>query len=523
MKFLNKEEKFILQTLYSVQKQDNMPFMTLEDLSSAISGDPELKRNSINRLVSKGYLYWCKDDAAKAVYVAFSEKGAEYISSKLSWVDIASSSIDGLDIMPFGYASTETFAESVSLSKMVEERIKQAQENGEIKTGVDEEGNEIQYIDINLDNIKDEMQKAMDNKKNMPKDEWLNKLEKEFLDKKEQPKEKNVLESPKQIKAFLDENIYNQEDAKIAAATLLYNHNRGIRKNILFVGPSGCGKTEIFRSLNKIYKNIYIFDASNITSDGWKGSKKSFSVFEEMANCGFSKYEIEHSIIVFDEFDKLCTPQFTATGENVSANVQGEMLSLIEGRNISTGHAVINTSNISFVFLGAFENLFKKQEKEERGLGFGNELRVSKTLKPISMQDVIDYGMRTEVAGRITSITQLSPLKEEDFYKILNDEKISPIERLEKQYGFSLNLTDEKLHEIAKEAVDNKMGARFINSKIQDLYDKEIFERDGFLVSDTSKDENNSKDGSSDEERKMSEDEMERLINNNPFFVPLSS
>ena len=75
--------------------------------------------------------------------------------------------------------------------------------------------------------------------------------------------------SPKAIKKYLDKHIEGQEEAKIAAAVMMYNHMRGIKENGIFVGPSGCGKTEIFRVLADLFpETIYIYDASSITDDG---------------------------------------------------------------------------------------------------------------------------------------------------------------------------------------------------------------------------------------------------------------
>ena len=288
--------------------------------------------------------------------------------------------------------------------------------------------------------------------------------------------------TPKEIKEFLDRHVYRQDTAKIAAATMLYCHTKGMRRTGLFIGPSGCGKTEIFRTLKKLYPFIYIYDASSITNDGWSGGKKTYSVFQEMLASGMTKEEIEHSVIVFDEFDKLCVPKISKGGENVAASVQGEFLSMIEGSNVSfKGLApdVINTENITFVFLGAFEDLYKEREhkRTQNAIGFATAKEEGEVDgKLFTAEDLIRFGIRTEIMGRIGKIVQLNNLEEEDFYNILKDDNISPVKKLMKNISSSVVFSDEHLREIAKAAAKTGLGVRYLKTQIENEFDAYIFE-----------------------------------------------
>lgn len=283
---------------------------------------------------------------------------------------------------------------------------------------------------------------------------------------------------PKDIKKFLDAHIIGQEAAKKQASVVLFSHMIGVKRNALFAGPSGCGKTEIFRQLKTIYPNIYIYDVSNITTSGFTGHKKADTVFSDLIQMGVPIERIEHSIIVFDEFDKLCAPSFNSKGENVSRENQGEFLSMIEGTDLSTSDGIIDTRNISFVFLGAFEDIFlkKKKENETHHIGFGANDAEKTDAYDITVEDLIEFGVRTEIAGRILSITRLNKLTADDYVRILKSETISPIEAVKKDYGIDLHIDDEEIRAMAEEASQKSLGARWLRSEVMQRCDEEIFE-----------------------------------------------
>lgn len=158
--------------------------------------------------------------------------------------------------------------------------------------------------------------------------------------------------TPSEIKERLDENIYSQEEAKKAAALLLYSHIRDRRRNMLFVGPSGCGKTEIFREMKKIFPLVQFFDAGSVTTEGFSGAKKYYTPFADMLREGYSEEEAEHAIIVIDEADKLFAPLHDSAGDNVNDQIQSEYLAMVEGTKVSIPKIryVIDSSNVSLEY-----------------------------------------------------------------------------------------------------------------------------------------------------------------------------
>ena len=166
----------------------------------------------------------------------------------------------------------------------------------------------------------------------------------------------SILDDPRKIYEYLRSKVYKQDEACKAAAMILYNHVKGITSRNIFCGPAGSGKTYIWNIIkNKLYPYVIIADASTMTKTGWSGSNKISSPLYQINPSVRAGY-----IIVYDEFDKLCKPQYSRD-ENVSACVQSELLTLIQPSNeymrlkSSDGsERTIRVDNISYVFCGSF-------------------------------------------------------------------------------------------------------------------------------------------------------------------------
>lgn len=283
--------------------------------------------------------------------------------------------------------------------------------------------------------------------------------------------------SPQKIYEWLSRHIYGQEKAVKAAAMLLYNHEMGRKRNVLFIGQTGSGKTEIWRVCKQLNPNIRIIDSTMITGEGWSGSFKIKNVFDNM-----SRKDAEKAIIVFDEFDKFCEPKVSSSGTNHSLIMQNELLKLIEGTTLQLKDFSIDTSKISFVFCGSFERLteMKTDREAEASIGFGSSsvkkeahLVYEDVLQP---EDLVKYsGMRLEIAGRINQIVQLTPMTAGDFQEILKNEQISPLHQLERQYGVKLRLDQDTEQKLVQEAERTRMGVRYLRSRIQQMLDEQMF------------------------------------------------
>lgn len=282
--------------------------------------------------------------------------------------------------------------------------------------------------------------------------------------------------TPRQIYEQLNQSIYGQEDAKIAASMLLWNHLHGRKRNLLFAGPTGCGKTALFEALKRIYPYIIIVDGTKITKEGWKGSFKMSSIFDTLTPSA-----AQLSIVVIDEADKLFEPQTDSGNENVSYQIQSELLKLIEGTELTrSDHQIVDTSHVSFVFLGSFQQMQKKKlEAAEKALKNRNitDAEVLLTHDVITTQDLISFaGVRQEVAGRIDTIVQMKPMEAEDFFRILNTSSMSPLSQLERQYGIRIDIPERQEKELCKQAADSHLGVRYLKSQLQHQLDTLLFD-----------------------------------------------
>ncbi|MBE5885996.1 MAG: AAA family ATPase [Lachnospiraceae bacterium] len=308
--------------------------------------------------------------------------------------------------------------------------------------------------------------------------EWYDDRNKFIRHEREPTKEAGDYKTPQQIYNYLNTRIWKQEEAKRAASMMMWKCLNGIKENVMFCGPSGSGKSEIFRQLKLIFpRHLTVYDTSNLTADGWKGDKKVNSLLVDSVG------KTHNSIIVLDEFDKLLTPRFSHS-ENVSASIQSELLTSIEGatQQVTLAKDVtheVHTQRISFAMCGAFSNLSEDVATKNKGasIGFGASLEAVKPYaKPLTAEDIIEFGALPELMGRIQRIVNLEPMTADDYTQMLCKSSHSPIQRLEDIYGIKLCLSEEKKLELAQNAYDSGLGVREITNQLTRMVDDVLFE-----------------------------------------------
>lgn len=286
--------------------------------------------------------------------------------------------------------------------------------------------------------------------------------------------------SAREIYNYLDERIIKQDEAKKAAAMIMWKCLKGIKQNIMFCGPTGCGKTEIWRCLSTLFPNrISIVDASSLTMEGFTGNTKWQDLFRSD-----HFRDSRNNIMVIDETDKMISPRFTSSGENVSEVIMNEGLKIIEGTvlKIKDGrdnYRYVDTKLISFVMLGAFSRKAEEIAEKQRGcaLGFGSEKKDIKAYsKPMTVKDILDFGATPEFMGRISKVVNLSPMTKRDYENILYKEGCSPIKKLEKTYNLKIYITDEHREMVLENAVNNGLGIRGMANELANLLDEKLFE-----------------------------------------------
>lgn len=288
--------------------------------------------------------------------------------------------------------------------------------------------------------------------------------------------------SPLTLVEYLNKYIIGQEDAKETAAMALYFHilflenpQMKLKKgNYLFFGPSGSGKTEIWRRLKDVSPiDILFVDASRITPPGYQGPEMD-DIF--LALTGETQ-NIEESIIVFDEFDKLCRVSIGSQGTMYNEETQGAFLTLIEGGSFKGKIGKrINTQKIMFVFAGAFIGLDDGTETAKCGFitpddtGRGSR----KTLE----ERFIRYGIIPEIMGRITGFSRLHKLTRDDYIAIctkVNDNALVDIQKKYEKVGIHVSVSEDAIDAIADKAAETELGAREISRILNDVSSKLVF------------------------------------------------
>ena len=287
--------------------------------------------------------------------------------------------------------------------------------------------------------------------------------------------------APKDIYDFLDRRIIGQESAKKAAAMVMYNHLQGRRSTALFCGPTGCGKTEIWRRLAEAFpKRIKIVDSTRLAADGWKGSIHLRDIFEGQPSVGLLKKGL---IVVFDEADKMmCENRISSTGMDYSAIVQNDLLKMMDGDVIEFGDEgpgkkafTVDCSRVSVVMLGAFEDLMKRRTDRPAVMGFNavNTTEQSFEHADIGIEDLIEAGMRREIAGRLSRIAALDPLGEEQLTGILY---ACVLPDIAKETGKTVFIDEDSAAVLVKQAAGSALGARSMRSALRNALDNMIFE-----------------------------------------------
>lgn len=311
--------------------------------------------------------------------------------------------------------------------------------------------------------------------------------------------------TPHEIKAYLDQYIIGQDEAKKYLSVAVYNHYKRInqegaaddvdieKSNIILVGPTGTGKTLLAKTIARLLKVPFaIVDATVLTEAGYVGEDIESLLTRLLQACDYDVASAEKGIVFIDEIDKIARK---SDNPSITRDVSGEgvqqgLLKLLEGSTVlvppnggrkhpEQKMIAVDTKNILFICGGAFDGIERKiaSRLNTHVVGYGHDEAGRKRqrenlMRYVMPQDLKSFGLIPEIIGRLPILTSLEPLDKAALRRILTEPKNAIVRQYKKLFlldGVELEFSEDALDLIVDKAVEYKLGARGLRSIVETI------------------------------------------------------
>jgi len=312
---------------------------------------------------------------------------------------------------------------------------------------------------------------------------------------------------PREVKAYLDRYIIEQDDAKRVLSVALCDHYNWARRclddpslrnknytkpNILVSGPTGSGKTYLVRTMAKMLGVPFVkADATKFSETGIVGEDAEDVVRQLVDAAGGSSAVAGYGMVYIDEVDKICSASGGMSGRGgwSGSQVQSNFLKIMEDTEVSAKNSMqaslssmfgggqdesISTKFVLFIFSGAFTGMndIIKNRVGTKSMGFlagdatTEEVRIEEQQSYLHLaetNDFIEAGLEPEFVGRVPVRVAIRALDAKDLYKILTEAEDSILLQFQNDfsgYGITLKADEAALRRVAELAVEERTGAR---------------------------------------------------------------
>ena len=313
--------------------------------------------------------------------------------------------------------------------------------------------------------------------------------------------------TPCEIHDYLDKFVVSQNEAKCALAVAVCDHYNYVRRcingeiddetdinhakhNVLMMGPTGVGKTYIMRCLAQLIGVPFVkADATKYSETGYVGYDVEDIVRDLIKAANGNVRIAQYGIVYIDEIDKLAGRGSEGHKDVSGRGVQVNLLKLMEDTEVkvvsqtdmmgqmrmamsqSDMPTTIRTKNILFIVSGAFDKLgdIVRKRLGKSIIGFGHQQTDAlgrtdaEILSEVQTHDLVEYGFEPEFIGRLPVRVALSDLCQKDLEKILTGVSNNYIQQYQEAfegYNIQLNVSKDAIQEIARQAAEEKTGAR---------------------------------------------------------------